>query len=230
MPDDFNPANEVEINVDDLFNDDFDPTPEPPEKSDPLPGTKAVSQRINEVRAKTEKATREAIAKDFGYESYEAMQKAKEKNIIKEAGLDEASVESVVSKLVEQRLAADPRIQRLAEYEEREKSRFVSSQLAEINKATGQDFKTLDQLPKETIEMWQKTGNLKQAYFATQGEALLLGRMAKADMGSTRHLATGGQNGGGATQRGLTASEKQLWRMVMPDITDEELSKKTVDI
>lgn len=221
----------VDIDVDALFNDEPEETPEnnPAPTNDPTPETKAVSKRINEVRAQTERETREAMAKELGYESYNAMKKAKEKKMLEDAGLDEAAVSDVVKKLVDARLADDPRLKKLADIEAAEKNKFVASQLAEINKATGMNFKSLDQLPPETLEVWQKTGNLKQAYFATQGEALLAGKVARAANGSTAHLANPGSAGGSAKQRPLTDEEKAMWRMVMPDITEEELSKKTTD-
>ena len=85
------------------------PEPETPPAPTTTPETKAVSKRINEVRAQTERETREAMAKELGYESYAAMKQAKEKKVLTDAGLDEESAK-VVDKLVEQGLADDPRL------------------------------------------------------------------------------------------------------------------------
>ena len=136
--------------------------------------TNAVSTRINEVKRKTAIETQEKLAKELGYASYTELQKANEHKLLKEAGLDESDISEVVEKLVEKRLANDNRFKKLEEYEEREKNNFVNSQLKEINKLTGNNYTSIEQLPKDTLKVWEKTGNLKQAYLATQGESLIL--------------------------------------------------------
>lgn len=224
----------LELNVDDLFRDpdeqqDPEPTSEEPSTSS-TPETKAVSKRINEVRHKTEAETQERIAKELGYENYNALKAARERKVMDEAGLDEETVAPVVEKLIQQRLADDPRMKKLAQYEEREKAEFVKTQLGEINKLTGQKFTSLDQLPADTLAMWEKTGNLKQAYLATQGEELLAKGIRHEEQGTLRHLADTSSNGTGTRTRALTEDEKKIWRSIMPDITEEELSKKTTNI
>lgn len=219
----------IDIDVDALFSDDTeDNNPETPPAPTATPETKAVSKRINEVRAQTERETREAMAKELGYESYAAMKQAREKKVLTDAGLDEESAK-VVDKIVEQRLADDPRLKKLAAIEKQQQEAFVASQLAAINSAAGTDFKSIDQLPPETLALWEKIGDLKQAYYATQGDTIFAKRRAASENGSTAHLANPGHSGGAKT-RGLTEEEKAMWRMVMPDITEEELSKKTMDV
>lgn len=224
--------NVLDIDVDALFSDDPEdgtPEPETPPAPTATPETKAVSKRINEVRAQTERETREAMAKELGYESYAAMKQAKEKKVLTDAGLDEESAK-VVDKLVEQRLADDPRLKRLEAIEKQQQEVFVAKQLAAINTAAGTSFKSISELPPETLALWEKIGDLKQAYYATQGDTIFAKRSAAGQNGSTAHLANPGSNGGGTKTRGLTEEEKALWRMVMPDITEEELSKKTMDV
>ena len=221
----------LDINVDDLFRDDLEDesnNPEEPPAPSATPETKAVSKRINEVREQTARETRDAMAKELGYDNYEAMKKAKEKKAIKDSGLDEES-EKLIEKLVEERLADDPRLKKFAEIERKQQEAFVKNQLDAINKSAGTTFASIDQLPPETLSLWEKIGDLKQAYYATQGEALFTKR-SKADAnGSTSHLASGGQSSGAKT-RALNEEEKAMWRLVMPDITEEELSKKTIEI
>lgn len=229
---------EINLNIDDLFKDpDEEPTEEPNEGSEDngsKPDTAAVSKRINEVRSKTEHETQERIAKDLGYESYAAMMEAKshakEKKILEEAGLDEEDVSDAVQKLVDQKLANDPRFKRLQEYDEREKAEFVKKQLNEVNKLSGQNFTSIDQLPPETLELWGKIGNLKQAFLATHGEEVIARSSGRAASGSLDHLAFGGGSGTATKTRKLTDEEKALYRSIYPDITDEELNKKTTKI
>ncbi len=233
----------LNINIDDLFKDPVAEEPEvletvenhntPETKAnEPTEQTKAVSERINEVRRKTESETQEKIARELGYENYADMRKAKEKKLLEDAGLDEDDIKEVVEKLVAQRLADDPRMKKLEEIEAKDKATFVNSQLKEINTLTGTNFTSIEQLPKDTLDLWAKTGNLKQAYLATQGEAIILKNNAAAkNTSSLAHLASAGSNSNTHTKsRLLNEEEKAIWRSVMPDITDDELSKKTVDI
>lgn len=222
---------ELNISIDDLFKDqepEVQPQETTSEESEPNM-TKAVSERINTVRKKTEAETQEKIAKELGYDSYQAMQKANEQKMLRDAGLDEEEIGAVVEKLVQKRLAEDPRLKKLEQIEANEKANFVTAQLKEINKL-GNNFASIDELPKETLDMWEKIGDLKQAYLATQGEALLNRRYANQDKGSLKHLASPDQSNVGTKARKLTESEKAIWRSVFPDITEEELSKKTMTI
>ena len=152
--------------------------------------------------------------------------------IIEEAGLNETEINTVVEKLVEKRLASDSRLKKLEELETLEKTKFVTNQLNEINnliKSTGIKYSNVDQLPKDTLEVWEKTGNLKQAFLATQGETLLMKSQNKATT-TLNHLSDTGTPGIGTKKRLLTEDEKAIYRSVLSDITEEELSKKTVDI
>lgn len=223
----------LDINIDDLFKD---PSMDETDNQDTQLNeteqeknimTEAVSNRIKSVKKKTEAETQDRIAKELGYESYADLQKANEKKLLKDAGYDDEDINNIVNQLLEKRLASDPRLKKLEEYEEREKSNFVISQLKEINSLAGSNYTSIDQLSKDTLKLWEKTGNLKQAYLATEGESLL----NKRAKGSTlSHLADTSNSGVGTKKRALTEEEKDIWRSVIPDITDEELSKKMVDI
>ena len=64
--------NELNISIDDLFKDpepEVQPREETSEESQPNM-TKAVSERINTVRRKTEVETQDRIAKELGYSNY----------------------------------------------------------------------------------------------------------------------------------------------------------------
>lgn len=236
----YNDEEPFDFNIDDLFKDPEDNadnnkkdenvvTTKELEAEDNKIMTKEVSKRINEVREKTESETRNKMAKELGFNSYDELVKANEKKLFKEAGLDETDTEDLVNKLVEKRLANDPRMKKLEEYENRDKENFVNSQLKEINELTGSDFKDISQLPEDTLKMWEKTGNLKQAYLATQGESLLLKKKASSENGTTNHLASSDVGNTTEKRRGLTAKEREIYKSVLGDyITDDELSKLTL--
>lgn len=228
----------LDINLDDLFKDpnDLDSQDTDLDKSEDtdtdeleVNTTEAVSKRINEVKRKTENETQDRIARELGYESYSDLQKANKNQMLRDAGIDTDDTElmATIDKLIEKRLAEDPRIKKVDEYENQQKANFVTNQLKEINKMAGSNYTSIDQLPKDTLDLWEKTGNLKQAYLATQGEELLTKR-STSSKSSLNHLGDQSSNRTGQKTRPLTEDEKNIWRSVLGDISDEELSKKTM--
>jgi hypothetical protein len=216
----------LDLNIDDLFDDNGD-DPEagtPPAKEQPLELTAAMTKRINEVRAKTEATVRDNIAKDLGFDTYEEMEKAKDKKAILEAGYDPDDLEAIIEPLVEKRLASDPRMLKLQEIEAQEKETYIDTQLSEVERLTGLKV-TKDDLPKETLDLWSKGVDLAQAYIATNAAKIV----SSNTKGSTAHL----QSGSGTSKikrRGLSEQEKELYRAINADITEEELNKKTVEV
>lgn len=229
----FKQDNEDVFSIEDLFRDpvdhDEETTQEEIESEEPQKeSTHAVSQRINEVRKQTESETEERIAKSLGYESYAEMLKANEQKEMRDAGLDSDELSSLIDSLVEKRLANDPRMKKLAEIEADEKSQFVINQLKEINSISEIKYKSVEELPEDTLKLWEKTGNLKQAYLATEGEKLLNKSKSINMRGSSSHLI-GSNNGAiGSKTRLLTEDEKDMYRAVLGDYYNEdEISKKT---
>jgi len=228
----------LDLDIDSLFKDPEDSQPPDKESTDNADKnegglkdsdlTKNMSKRINQVREETEKSVLERVAKENGFESYTAMRKASEDKIVKDHGFDPKDVSEVLGKMLEQRLADDPRIKRLNDYEAREKEAYIKEQVAEINKVTGQKL-TPDQLPKEAIDLWGKGVDLSQAYFATQGKSLITKGINNAQNGTMNHLAPHSSNNTPKT-RGLNDEEKDMYRFINPDITEKELSEKTVEI
>lgn len=241
-----NGANEFTIEeLESLFNDENQQATPPaqettetrpaedtsePVKENDVTTTKAFATRLKESTTKARLEEREAIAKTFGYESYDAMVKARERKTYEEKGLDPDEVSPVVDELVKQRLNDDPRMQELEEFRKQQILEFGKKELAEITRLTGGQVTKFDQLPKSVIDLWQKEGSLKSAYLKIEGERLINNIRSGQTKGSTEHL--GGLNGspaGNSNMRPLTEREKQMWRFFNPKITDEELNKKTVE-
>jgi len=213
----------LDIDIDELFKDDegtSTPLVVTPEKKVEL--TEAMTKRINEVRTKTEATVRDNIAKDLGFASYDEMLKAKDKKIITEAGYNPEEIDKIIEPLLEKRLAADPRIQRLQQLEEQDKKNAITSQLAEIEKLTGLKVKETD-LSNETLELMGKGLTLSQAYFATNPTKI------SSNKGSTDHMATGA-GAGKIKLRGMNADEKALYKSINPTATEEEINKKTLEV
>lgn len=223
--------NENVFTIDDLFKDpvDQEETTEQEESSESTQeSTHAVSQRINEVRKKTESETEERIAKDLGYQSYADMIKANEQKEMKDAGLDSEELSTLIESLVEKRLANDPRMKKLAEIEADEKAQFVNNELNAINNISDVKYKSVEELPEATLKLWEITGNLKQAFLATEGEKLLTKSKSINMQGSTSHMASSSNGAVGSKTRLLTQDEKDIYRSVLGDLyNDDEISKKT---
>lgn len=236
----------MNFNIDDLFKDELDNDNQ--EDTDTIESdnntdtnnasseeitTEAVSKRINEVKRKTERETQDKIARELGYSSYKEMQDANKNKMLRDAGIDtdDAELMATIDKIIEKKLADDPRIKRVDDYETQQKQKFVNTQLEQINTFAGSNYTSVDQLPKETLELWEKTGNLKQAYLATHGEELLTKKKSQSNKGSLTHLADGVSSNTGKKSRYLTDEEKEIYRSVLGNnITEAELAKKTVPI
>lgn len=226
-----NSEENLDLSLDDLFEDPDDSQSSDDNDQTTPPNndlTKNMSNRINEVKSKTERDTLERVAKDLGYDNYAAMQKAKESDLIKKHGYNPDEIESMIEPLIQKRLADDPRLKKLEALEQQEREIYVQSQLKAINEATGQQLTAAD-LPQATLDLWAKGIELKQAYYATHGETLITKGNIQQQNGSMTHLASGASTGGAKVRR-LTDSEKDMYRSIVPGITEEELNKKTTPI
>jgi len=228
-----NEGDVLEIQIDELFQD-IDETPASDEESKALQESKkleltqSMTKRINEVKAKTERETRDSLAKELGYENYADMKRAEENNIIKKQGYDPDDLEKVLEPLMKKRLADDPRLKRLEALEQRERDEYIQAQIIAINEATGQQLKITD-LPQATLDLWAKGIDLEQAYYATHGKQIINKVKTQIENGTLNHLATGSSSQQPKMRR-LTEEEKSIYRAIAPHLTEEELNKKTTQV
>lgn len=225
--------------LEDLFSDEFEQetppvndgtNPEPSDEQKDVSQTKAFAKRLAEEKAKVVNAERENIAKELGFNSYEELQKNRELKLYEEKGLDHEEISPLVDELVEQKLNSDPRMKELEQFRAKQVEEFGKKELAEITKLTDGEITTLEQIPREVIELWKKKGSLKAAYLELKGEELILKARSGQSKGSTGHLNTpAGSNNSANEKRHLTAEEKKMWKLFNPSLTDEELNKKLVD-
>lgn len=221
-----------------LFNDDEQQKNSPTATGNTEPGTveskpvdqtKAFAKRLAEEKAKAVNEERESIAKSLGYNSYDELQKSRERKTFEDRGLDPDEVSPIVEELVKQRIDNDPRMKELELYRAKQVEEFGRKELAEITKLTGGEVTKLEQLPKEVIDLWKTKGSLKAAYLELKGEELILKARNEQNRGSTSHLNNATGSGGSDTNmRPLTQEEKKYWKFFNPSMTDEELNKKLV--
>lgn len=191
--------------------------------------TQVFAKRLKERTDKAVAEERERIAQSLGYTSYEDMQKQKEKKMFEDKGLDPEQVSPIVDELVKKKLEEDPRIKELEQFKQKQVQEFAQRELAEISKLTGVKYDSLDQLPKDVIDDWRKTGSLKKSYISLHGEELILKARSNQQKGDTSHLQSpGGATPTPSTGRPMTDKEKQMYKFFNPGVNDDELNKKTI--
>jgi hypothetical protein len=199
-------------------------------KSNNVEQTKAFAKRLRESTDKARNEEREAIAKSFGYESYEAMMQERQRKLIEDKGLDPEDVTPIVDKIVEQRINEDPRMKELESFRKQSIAEYGKRELAEITELTGGRITRLDQLPRNVLDLWRTKGSLKAAYLELEGANLIKQIRMEQSRGTTNHMNTPSANTQPPTnQRPLNADEKRMWKLFNPNISDEELNKKTVN-
>jgi uncharacterized FlaG/YvyC family protein len=191
--------------------------------------TQAFSKRLNEDR--------ERIAKLMGFDTYEAMIKSRENQLLSDKGLDPEEVKPIVDKIVEQRLKEDPRMKELEEVHKEKVQTWAKKELAEITELSGGKITNMSQLSQDVVNLWKQKGSLKAAYLEVEGERLIrearLSAASEQSKGSTAHLnspeGSPNQIVGGPEKRPLTEKEKSIYKLFNNNLTDEELNKKLVE-
>lgn len=231
--------NVLNLSIDDLFKDEEESQPQEQSEASEVQKndtkqesnemTQRVTNRINEVRRKTEHEVEERIAKQQGYNSYDEMLKAQEHKTFEEHGYDPDDLEKLLAPILEKRIANDPRFKKLEAYEQAEKNKYIENQLAEINKVSSNKYKSVNDLPQETLDLWSKGVDLEKAFLVTAGTDILNKRYSNTNKGSVEHMKEP-ESTTTVRTRGLTEDEKNMYRHFMPGITEEELAKKTIEI
>lgn len=228
--------------LEDLFKDKGQATPPADEgktppaapqntPNDDITKTQSFAKRLREEKEKARKEAENEIATSLGYSSYEELQKSKQNKLLEEKGLDPELVNPVVDEIVKKRLAEDPRMKELEELKQRQITEFAKKELEDVNKLAGTNFASLEEVPKDVIEDWKKTGSLKKSYINLHGEELILKARSEASKGSTTHLNNpSGAAPEGKAKRHLTDEEKRLWKFFNPNMTDEELNNKYKEV
>lgn len=247
MLNDRNGANEITIeDIENFLNGDGatppvveteEGTPEAqPNQDTKVTETQAFAHRLKEEKEKVRREERDSLAKSLGYDNYESMQKAREKKLLEERGLDVEEVAPIVEEIVKKRLETDPRLKELESYRQQKVNEWAKKELTDIKELTGGKISKIEDVPKDVIELWKTKGSLKAAYLELRGEALIREARTSAasnqSRGSTSHL----NNPDGtpspinnANKRPLTPEERNIYKLFNPDVTEEQLSKMFKD-
>lgn len=192
--------------------------------------TKAFAKRLSERTSKAIAEEREAIAQKLGYSSYDDMMRTSETRRLEDNGLDPEIATPVIDQIVQERIKNMPEMRELSELRELKVKEYGKQQLSEITKLTNGEITKLEQLPKEVVELWKQTGDLKKAYLQLEGEKLILSARRAQSQGSTTHMATpsAATSAIASDKRLLTEEEKRVWKQFNPNMTQDELNKVTV--
>lgn len=202
-------------------------TENPPEQKEDVTKTQAFAHRLKEEKDKARKEARDEIATALGYESFEALQKSRENKLLEDKGLDPEQVNPIVDELVKQRLDNDPRMRELEALKQQQVRAFAEKELKDISTLIGEQYTSLDQLPKDVIEDWKTSGSLKSSYIKLHGEELIIKARKAQTQGSTQHLqSTAGSAPTPTDTRPMTDREKAIYKFFNPNVKDEELDKK----
>lgn len=192
--------------------------------------TKAFAKRLKESTDKAVAIERENIAKSFGYNSYEELQKSRERKVFEDNGLDQSVVSPVIEELVKQRIDNDPRMKELEGYRNQQVKEFGRKELAELKELTGGKIVSTAQLSRDVLNEWAKSGSLVDAYMKLEGRNLIRSMRNEQSKGTTDHLQNPtGSSSAPSGKRFLTEDEKKVWKMFNPKMSDDELNKKTID-
>ena len=207
------------------------------EKQNSVTETQAFAHRLKEATMKAREEERQNIAKSLGFESYEDLQKNREKSLYESKGLDPEEVAPVIEEIVEKRLKDDPRMQELESYREKQAEAWAKKELEDLKQLTGGKINNISDVPEDVLNLWKTKGSLKEAYLQLKGEELIRemrGSIAsKQNSASTEHLKSPRGTSAPITDKNVrpfTDKEKAIYKMFNPDVTDDELSKMTKNL
>ena len=112
-------------------NDSTESNEQPKEKD--VTETQTFAKRLRERTDKAVAEERERIAQSLGYKDYADMQKANERKMFEDKGLDPEEISPLVDELVKKKLESDPRMQELEQFKAKQFEEVAKRELAVLN-------------------------------------------------------------------------------------------------
>lgn len=128
--------------------------------------TQAFARRLKEEKAKARLEERQSIAESFGYANWQEYADAQTNNKILDKGMDPDSVRDILKDLIYTNPEYVEAMKYKQEKEELEKEIFASNSIKKLNETYGTNYKSINELDKETVDMWNKGMTLEKAYAA----------------------------------------------------------------
>lgn len=135
--------------------------------------TQAFARRLKEEKAKAKLEARQEIAESYGYASWQEYADAQTNNKILDKGMDPDAVRDILKDLIYTNPEYVEAMKYKQEKEELEKEIFASNSLKRLNETYGTNYKSINELDKETVDMWNKGMTLEKAYAANNIQSLI---------------------------------------------------------
>ena len=135
--------------------------------------TQAFARRLKEEKAKAKLEARQEIAESYGYASWQEYADAQTNNKILDKGMDPDAVRDILKDLIYTNPEYVDAMKYKQEKEELEKEIFASNSIKKLNETYGTNYKSINELDKETVDMWNKGMSLEKAYAANNIQSLI---------------------------------------------------------
>lgn len=135
--------------------------------------TQAFARRLKEEKAKAKLEARQEIAESYGYSTWQEYADAQTNNKILDKGMDPDSVRDILKDLIYTNPEYVEAMKYKQEKEELEKEIFASNSIKRLNETYGTNFKSVNDLDPDTVDMWNKGMDLEKAYAANNIQSLI---------------------------------------------------------
>ena len=184
---------EQAANVDEALETEVSNETQPTSPVEQIDQTKAFAQRLKQEKAKAKDEAKKEIAESFGYNSWQEYVDAQTNNKIIDKGMDPDAVKDILKDLIYTNPEYVEAMKYKQEKEELEKEIFASNSIEQLNKTYGTNYKSVNELDKQTIDAWNAGTPLVNAYAAynmsTIIDSAVMKAMAARDSGKS-HLKT----------------------------------------
>ncbi len=184
---------EQAANVDEALETDVSNETQPTSPVEQIDQTKAFAQRLKQEKAKAKDEAKKEIAESFGYNSWQEYVDAQTNNKIIDKGMDPDAVKDILKDLIYTNPEYVEAMKYKQEKEELEKEIFASNSIEQLNKTYGTNYKSVNELDKQTIDAWNAGTPLVNAYAAYNMSTIIDSAVKKAmaarDSGKS-HLKT----------------------------------------
>lgn len=184
---------EQAANVDEALETEVSDETQPTSPVEQVDQTKAFAQRLKQEKAKAKDEAKKEIAESFGYNSWQEYVDAQTNNKIIDKGMDPDAVKDILKDLIYTNPEYVEAMKYKQEKEELEKEIFASNSIEQLNKTYGTNYKSVNELDKQTIDAWNAGTPLVNAYAAYNMSTIIDSAVKKAmaarDSGKS-HLKT----------------------------------------
>ena len=142
--------------------------------------TQAFARRLKEEKSKAKLEARQEIAESFGYNSWQEYVDAQTNNKILDKGMDPDAVKDILKDLIYTNPDYVEAMKYKQEKEDLEKEIFASNSIKKLNETYGTNYKSVDELDKQTIDAWNAGTPLVNAYAAYNMSTIIDSAVKKA--------------------------------------------------